>query len=234
MSETTPNGPGDSPGQSSKPGAVKDRNCPYCGQAFTSSSLGRHLDLYIKEKNPKPPDGIHDVDAIRKMRGTITRRQPRGSLAGRRDPSAPTTPSAHSTAAGAAPSAHRSPGPSTDSDRAFRDGTSGLVSAADHSSRRYPFNTSWEATGVINDIPTGGNGELRSGWEDDASSSARAAVQRAPSRASQKAQLDSRQKLADAVDTARAAELALRELVSSLRAAKYVWLPSAFLGFPRP
>ena len=30
--------------------APKDRNCPFCNQAFTSSSLGRHLDLYIKPK----------------------------------------------------------------------------------------------------------------------------------------------------------------------------------------
>src|SRR5213083_1093542 len=76
--------------------APKDKNCPYCQQAFTSSSLGRHLDLYIKEKNPKPPDGIHDVEAIRKLRGNITRRQPRNSLA-RRDASTPAgTPSAAS------------------------------------------------------------------------------------------------------------------------------------------
>src|ERR1700743_73218 len=67
----------------------KDRNCPFCGQAFTSSSLGRHLDLYIKEKNPKPPDGIHDVDAIRKLRGNITARHPRCSLGARRDNSTP-------------------------------------------------------------------------------------------------------------------------------------------------
>jgi hypothetical protein len=30
--------------------APKDRSCPFCGQRFTSSSLGRHLDLYIKPK----------------------------------------------------------------------------------------------------------------------------------------------------------------------------------------
>lgn len=30
--------------------APKDRSCPFCNQAFTSSSLGRHLDLYIKPK----------------------------------------------------------------------------------------------------------------------------------------------------------------------------------------
>lgn len=67
--------------------APKDKNCPFCGQAFTSSSLGRHLDLYIKDKNPKPSDGIHNVDEIRKLRGSITRRQPRGSS--RRDTSTP-------------------------------------------------------------------------------------------------------------------------------------------------
>ncbi|KAG9577909.1 hypothetical protein KCV04_g23778, partial [Aureobasidium melanogenum] len=60
--------------------APKDRNCPFCNQAFTSSSLGRHLDLYIKPKNPKPADGIHDVEKIKVMRGGITRRQPRNSL----------------------------------------------------------------------------------------------------------------------------------------------------------
>jgi hypothetical protein len=63
----------------SKTAVAKDRACPYCHQKFTSSSLGRHLDLYIKEKNPKPPDGIHDVEAIRRSRGNITRRQARNS-----------------------------------------------------------------------------------------------------------------------------------------------------------
>ncbi|KAF2227386.1 hypothetical protein BDZ85DRAFT_185292, partial [Elsinoe ampelina] len=58
----------------------KDKECPFCHQPFTSSSLGRHLDLYIKPKNPKPPDGIHNVARIRELRGKITRRQPRNSL----------------------------------------------------------------------------------------------------------------------------------------------------------
>ncbi|KAH7176042.1 hypothetical protein EDB81DRAFT_874859 [Dactylonectria macrodidyma] len=69
-----------------KGGVPKDKTCPYCGQAFTSSSLSRHLDLYIKEKNPKAPDGIHDADAIRKLREGITRRRPIG---GRRESSTP-------------------------------------------------------------------------------------------------------------------------------------------------
>jgi len=67
--------------------APKDKHCPYCGQSFTSSSLGRHLDLYIKNKNPKAPDGLHNVEEIRKLRSSITRRQPRGGV--RRDSSAP-------------------------------------------------------------------------------------------------------------------------------------------------
>lgn len=60
--------------------APKDKECPFCHQPFTSSSLGRHLDLYIKPKNPKPPDGVHNVQKIRELRGKITRRQPRNSL----------------------------------------------------------------------------------------------------------------------------------------------------------
>jgi hypothetical protein len=68
--------------------AVKDKNCPFCHQAFTSSSLGRHLDLYIKPKNPKPADGIHNVDEIRRIRGNITRRHPRSSTS-KKDDSTP-------------------------------------------------------------------------------------------------------------------------------------------------
>ncbi|KAG8629263.1 hypothetical protein KVT40_003128 [Elsinoe batatas] len=65
---------------SNQPKAPKDKECPFCHQPFTSSSLGRHLDLYIKPKNPKPPDGIHNLARIRELRGKITRRQPRNSL----------------------------------------------------------------------------------------------------------------------------------------------------------
>ncbi len=126
---------------SNTPKASKDKKCPYCGQPFTSSSLGRHLDLYIKEKNPKPPDGIHDVEAIRKLRGNITRRQPGDRL--RRDTSTPArTPTA----------SRRSP--------ASEDAESSIVKSpvtialAEPIGRQYPFNTPWEATGVINDLST--------------------------------------------------------------------------------
>ncbi|KAI1427881.1 hypothetical protein F5Y12DRAFT_124628 [Xylaria sp. FL1777] len=210
-----------------KTSAVKDKSCPYCGQAFTSSSLGRHLDLYIKEKNPKPPDGIHDVIAIRKLRESITRRQPRGSHARRdRDTSNPGTPGSPS---GKSPA----PTPTTALDPATR--PAGIPKegqfVVDSQSRHFPFQASWEATGVINDIPptTGNHGGGAGGTWDSFRTRASPSretpsrlqhPQRAPGRAAQKMQLDTKQRLADAVDTARAAELALRELLSSLRAAK--------------
>lgn len=200
----------DSPG-ATKTHAPKDRNCPYCAQAFTSSSLGRHLDLYIKEKNPKPADGVHDVEAIRKMRAGITRRQPRGSLA-RRDTSTPGTPTASTSGARKSPEARQQ---------------SSIPKEGQYvvdQSPIYPWQQPrWEATGVINDLPMK-NGEASGAWEDPADQSRRASTQhqRAPSRMAQKQQLDARQKLTDAVDTARAAELALRELLSSFRAAKFV------------
>ncbi|KAF4447011.1 hypothetical protein F53441_9409 [Fusarium austroafricanum] len=193
-----------------KAGAPKDKNCPFCGQAFTSSSLGRHLDLYIKEKNPKPADGIHDVDAIRKLRGGITRRQPRGSLGGRREASTPVgTPKAPVMKDTSVPDNEdfRSPVLSKDNQLSV-DSTMTYTPA---------FQPTWEATGVMNDIPKRGS------WESDAASEPpkRPGMQRTVSKqAIQKAQFDVKQRLSDAMDTARAAELALRELLSSWRAAK--------------
>ncbi|KAI1881168.1 hypothetical protein JX265_001408 [Neoarthrinium moseri] len=208
----------DSP-DASKTHAPKDRNCPYCGQAFTSSSLGRHLDLYIKEKNPKPADGIHDVEAIKKLRAGITRRQPRGSLA-RRDASTPGTPTGSTPTA-----ARKSPELRQQQQRSSvpKDGQFVV-----DRSPVYPWQLpTWEATGVINDLPTNnGDQSQPGGWDEGTDQARRASAQqqqqqqRAPSRMAQKQQLDARQKLTDAVDTARAAELALRELLSSWRAAK--------------
>ncbi|KAM5346599.1 hypothetical protein ACJ41O_009604 [Fusarium nematophilum] len=193
-----------------KAGAPKDKNCPYCGQAFTSSSLGRHLDLYIKEKNPKPPDGIHDVDAIRKLRGGITRRQPRGSLGGRRDTSTPVgTPKV--------PVKKDTPLPENDGFRSPAISKDGQLVVDTTMKYSGAFQPTWEATGVMNDLPKRGS------WEGDATPepTKRPAMQRTVSKqAIQKAQFDVKQKLSDAMDTARAAELALRELLSSWRAAK--------------
>jgi hypothetical protein len=89
--------------------------------------------------------------------------------------------------------------------------------AVDSTLSKFPFAPRWEATGVMNDIPT------KNSWEADGATDnpRRHGGQRNASRqVAQKAQFDVKQKLSDAMDTARAAELALRELLSSWRAAK--------------
>lgn len=205
--------------------AVKDKSCPYCHQAFTSSSLGRHLDLYIREKNPKPPDGVHDVEAIRKLRQNITRRQPKGS-ASRRASSAvvgtPTTASRRSPASGdAGRSVTRSPNSSKGDLQA---GVS-----------QYPFRHRWEDTGVINDLPL--RDSVARG-EAEGKVAAQQLPRREPSQRSAarqllKQQLEMRQQIQEAEDRSRAAELALRELLGSLRAAKSV-PPSSARKTPSP
>lgn len=185
--------------------APKDKNCPYCGQAFTSSSLGRHLDLYIKEKNPKAPDGIHNVDEIRKIRGSITRRHHKGSRRASSDPAASHAGSRRSPEASDAESATaKSPGMPTEKQSAA-DLTKGLAT----------FTAPWETTGVINNIP-----EAEAG-AGNADAVRRANTQRAHNRQVMKSSFEVKQKVQDALDRARAAELALREILSSWRAAKY-------------
>ncbi|KAI9370477.1 hypothetical protein BJX61DRAFT_535623 [Aspergillus egyptiacus] len=108
----------------SKSANQKDRKCQYCHQAFTSSSLGRHLDQFLFKKKP---DGIHDVEEIRRIRSGITRRQARTST-GKRD-----TP-------------ERGASKGLDPLQAGEPGGKGPI--------RMMFNTpTWHATGVINDIP---------------------------------------------------------------------------------
>ncbi|KAJ6160945.1 hypothetical protein N7470_004341 [Penicillium chermesinum] len=110
----------------SKNPTAKDRKCRYCGQFFTSSSLGRHLDQFLFKKKP---DGVHDVEEIRRVRSGITRRQAR-TAGGKRDG----TP-----------------------DSAQRGAPHSYAGDADKGRGAHPrmmFNTpTWHATGVINDIP---------------------------------------------------------------------------------
>ncbi|KAJ3495995.1 hypothetical protein NLG97_g2987 [Lecanicillium saksenae] len=180
-----------------KLGAPKDKNCPYCGQAFTSSSLGRHLDLYIKEKNPKPPDGIHDVDAIKKLRGGITRRQPRGSIGGRREVS--------STPTGTPKTSKKETRTASDPDtpKASQIPKDGQY-AVDSTLSKFPF--------APRPLPTANKSQKPPKRPVAGRTVSKQMVQ--------KAQFDVKQKLADAMDTARAAELALREIIGSWRSAK--------------
>ena len=194
MADTATPDTADSP----KLAAEKDRSCPFCGTKFTSSSLGRHLDLYIKERNPKAPDGIHDVEEIRKLRGNVTRRQVKLSIS-KREGSTPTSSKTDSLRGQRSPSATASTLPKQ------RDGGSVKIG----------INTpNWTSTGVINDLPP----SVEEGAENNGKrrNSAR--------RLSVKAELTRKHMALEERDRARAAELALRDVLGTLKAAKYRFL----------
>ena len=214
----TPGSNADTSINGGKLGAPKDKACPFCRQQFTSSSLGRHLDLYIKQKNPKPPDGVHDVDAIRKLRGGITRRQPRNSTSKREGSTPAGTPSGHE---------RRSPRPeSVSGNRSPRRDDNASSDRFSHGGRppTYTINQpTWETTGVMNIIPPNRNGDSARCWDGDERDAGRKVDNRARSVSKQmlaKTTFEQKQKMMDALDNAKAAELALRELLGSIRAAK--------------
>ena len=182
------------PGSSaSKNAAVKDKECPYCHQAFTSSSLGRHLDLYIRDKNAKPPDDLHNVEEIRRMRGNVTRRQARAS-AGKREGSTPSS---------------SKPTPFRDQRSPSTQGGSANVHHSDGAPVRTFLNRlNWHATGVINDLPPISHEE-------------EPPFSRRPSRrVSVKEEIIHKQNALEERDRAQAAELALQEVLGSVKAAK--------------
>ncbi|KAF4635185.1 hypothetical protein G7Y89_g2911 [Cudoniella acicularis] len=213
----TPGSTADTSVNGSKTGAPKDKACPFCHQQFTSSSLGRHLDLYIKEKNPKPPDGVHDVDEIRKMRGGITRRQPRSSTSRREDSTPAGTPSAQDRRSPRPESARENRSPSVRRDDGGTDRP--IVNGRPN----YILNKgTWESTGVMNVIPPLRNGDARC-WDGEDRDGGRKTETRSRSVSKQmlaKTTFEQKQKMIEALDNAKAAELALRELLGSIRAAK--------------
>lgn len=183
------------PGSSaSKTPAAKDKECLYCHQAFTSSSLGRHLDLYIKDKNAKPPDDLHNIEEIRRMRGNVTRRQARSS-AGKREGS---TPSSKHT-------------PFRDQRSPSIQGGFANVQYSDGAPvKTYLNRPNWQSTGVINDLPPVPQGD-------------ESPFGRRPSRGvSIKEEIVHKQNALEDRERARAAELALQEVLGSVKAAKYV------------
>lgn len=184
------------PGGRSRTPATKNRSCPFCYAPFTSSSLGRHLDLYIKERNPKPPDDVHDVEEIRRLRGGVTRRQPRTSSAKRED-------STHSSSKPTPTRDQRSPSVPA------RFAGPGLVNGA---STKSPFNRSqWEAAAAANDLPP----RLNSGEP-----LSQLAKRRNTTRgASLKEDFGRKQDAQEERDRGRAAELALKELLENVKAA---------------
>lgn len=186
--------PGDG---TSKMPATKNRSCPFCHALFTSSSLGRHLDLYIKEKNPKPPDGVHDVEDIRRLRGGVTRRQPRTSSVKGED-------STHSSSKPTPLRDQRSP-----SVPLYLAGAGHVNGASAKSSLD---RAKWEAAAVVNDVsPRLGSGEPL----------IHLAKRRSNVRnASLKEDLARKQEVTEERDRGQAAELALKEVLESVKAAK--------------
>lgn len=135
--------------------AAKDRSCPFCGQPFTSSSLGRHLDTFIRERNPKPADGVHNVTEIRKIRGSITRRHARGSAAKdlipKKQPMSPTL-AQRPLPDGNAVGHHHIPQPVLPRiEPALEAPIFRRTASAEHAARLNQAH--WTATGVINNLP---------------------------------------------------------------------------------
>ncbi|OJD20215.1 hypothetical protein ACJ73_08452 [Blastomyces percursus] len=166
----------------SKPPALKAKQCQYCHQLFTSSSLGRHLDQYIFKKKP---DGVHDVEEIRRLRSSITRRTARNSSAKRESPdvaSTSTTPKASDTES-KSESGRRLNG------KPGRTGFQVLLNQP-----------TWHSTGVINDIPN----------------TAQVSQLRVPATGTD---YSARPSDRNGLETTRALELALREVLDNVKAA---------------
>jgi hypothetical protein len=183
----------DEPAQA-KNAAVKDRECPYCRQRFTSSSLGRHLDQYIFKKRP---DGIHNVEEIRRQRGGITRRTPRQ---GKRDREA-SQPGRSSSLEG-----RGTPPASID-----------LLNSKPAGGVETKLNVlNWHTTGVINDL----DAYKLTGPKTPAPTPMGTKRNWGAYETGQRDTLDSRGEAGSDKDTLRALELALREVLDSLQAAR--------------
>ena len=196
MESSTPRSSTETPQAQLK--AVKDKNCPFCGQAFTSSSLGRHLDLYIRPRNPKTADGIHLVDEIRKLRGGITRRQAKGSVSlPRRDDSTTSTPCTKKQSIASEDSANPAQSPEAEEEEEGEEELH-LVKS------RTPFK----------DVSWGKRNASR------ALNAKTPEVRRDVSRQIKKADLHQRTKSGEEAEIASATEMALRELLKSVKEAK--------------
>jgi hypothetical protein len=207
--------------------ASKDRQCPFCGQAFTSSSLGRHLDLYIKPRNPKPADGVHDVEEIKKLRGSITRRQPKASLkpganvnaSGWRHESTESTPATSASKPHTRRESRANDGSPLNSPVNYREGDFVQTS----------INTAaWQATGVINNLPPRGASRNNNSTPSGQAQRMHDMRQDGSGQKIQRPEHDDGyvSKLQEDAEVGRAAELALREILSSLEAAKRKVSPS--------
>lgn len=194
MAENNATTPGSS---TAKAPAIKDKECQYCHQAFTSSSLGRHLDLYIREKNAKPPDDIHNVEEIRRLRGNVTRRQARTS-SDKRDGSTPSS---------SKPTPFRDQGSPSVPGGITKNHQEPQQSEGEHI-RTFLNRPNWQSTGVINELPSLGD---HTPYPKIHSPSRKTSV---------KEDITQKRNLLEERDRARAAELALKEVLDNVKAAR--------------
>ena len=215
--ETSPSSPNSTAAALSGPKASKDRSCPFCGQAFTSSSLGRHLDLYIKPKNPKPPDGVHDVHEIKKLRGSITRRQPRASMKSGEEKEDGHRRSSSGWQSGAGNKPARAETRLTDSDR-----VNSPVNSKEEGLHTWLNAASWQATGVINNLPARSPSRNQTSTPTGQAQRVQDMRRDTTGNRIERPEYVSEDmwKLQESAEVGRAAEMALREVLGSLQAAK--------------
>lgn len=192
--------------------AVKDKECQYCRQKFTSSSLGRHLDQFISKKKP---DGIHDVDEIKKIRAGITRRTARG---GKRQEHNDQNDSHDRSGPGSPHAPNRTATP------AFLETLNKPTAPVGD----FRFNRmGWQATGVITDPAPQSAANASAPSPLTGASSLAAGTKRSFS--AYAADLPGSSSAAAANETARALELSLREVLDAVTSASKRAAP-----LPRP
>jgi hypothetical protein len=183
--------------------APKDKQCQYCHQHFTSSSLGRHLDQFIFRKKP---DGIHSVEEIRRQRGGITRRTTKAGANAKQD-----REGSQPTPVTVSPVNHDSPAGELRAD----------LNATPAEGFRVQLNApNWQATGVINGLQ--GSSTVSPAFEKVMSTTGKRNYSSIETAAA-KDILCLRGDLGSEKDTARALELALREVLDTIQAAQYVF-----------
>lgn len=201
----------DSGAGTGKTHARKDRECQYCEQRFTSSSLGRHLDQFLFRKKP---DGLHNVEEIRRLRGSITRRTAKGSGNAKQD-----REGSQCTPQTTSPVNDNSPVGEIPVD----------INATPAEGLRYKLNApNWQSTGVINDLPA--SNTLSSALENVTPITGKRKSSSIETAAA-KDILGLRSDLGNEKDTVRALELALREVLDNIQAARYVCLSSCTAGY---
>lgn len=183
---------------------VKDKECQYCHQHFTSSSLGRHLDLFIFRKKA---DGIHNVDEIQTLRRRITRRTTKAGANAKQDGEG-----SQSTPHNASPVNRDSPAAERHLD----------LNATPVEGYRVRLNVpNWQSTGVINGLP--GSSTASPALENVFSTTTTGKRSYSSiETAAAKDTLGLRGDLGSDKDTARALELALREVLDTIQAAQYL------------